>query len=306
MLVDGIDLYQNYDYLKTAIGYVPQQDIVYDNLTLFDMLLYASELRMPPDCTPEEREARVREVIDLLELSAETNNYIGRLSGGQKKRASIAVELLADPRLLFLDEPTSGLDPGIERDLMHKLATMADGGRTIILVTHTTLNLHLCSQVVFLGPGGKLCFAGPPNEALSFFGVDDFVPIYDMISSNAEYWEAAFAKGFSREVLDVADGENQIAPNKKQSFARQFSTLSRRYTRLLINDKQRLLLLLAQAPALAALICLVAGNDCFVVCENTKSCLFALSCAAFWVGILNSTRRFAKSALFLRGNMQVD
>ena len=300
VLLDGIDLYSNYGSLKNAIGYVPQQDIVYDDLTLFDMLRYAAELRMPPDTTKAERTERVNEVIDLLELSGEKDNYIGRLSGGQKKRASIAVELLADPRLLFLDEPTSGLDPGIERDLMHKLAAMAKDGRTIILVTHTTLNLNLCSQVVFLGAGGKLCYAGQPEGALDFFGVDDFVSIYDMVTQGPNSWSARFAEQRGDDLATPDLGGERIAAKKNLSFGRQLSTLSRRYAKLVFNDKQRLLLLLAQAPVLAALICFVAGSDCFVICENTKSCLFALSCAAFWVGILNSIQEICKERTILK------
>ena len=300
VFVDGIDLYPNYNYLKKAIGYVPQQDIVYDNLTLMDMLKYAAELRMPPDFTAEERERRALEVIDLLELGNEKDNLIGRMSGGQKKRASIAVELLADPRLLFLDEPTSGLDPGIERDLMHKLANMAEEGRTIVLVTHTTLNLNLCSKVVFLGAGGKLCFAGPPAEALSFFGVEDFVPIYDIIAQDPDGWARRFAQQNTDVGEPVVPSGDQITPGKNPSFGRQLSTLSRRYTRLILNDKQRLLLLLLQAPALAALISLVAGSGCFTICEDTKSCLFALSCAAFWVGILNSIQEVCKERAILQ------
>ncbi|MGN0262164.1 MAG: FHA domain-containing protein [Eggerthellaceae bacterium] len=294
VFLDGIDLYANYESLKNAIGYVPQQDIVYDNLTLHDMLSYAAELRMPPDTTKPEREKRVDEVIDLLELSGEKSNYIGRLSGGQKKRASIAVELLADPRLLFLDEPTSGLDPGIERDLMHKLAAMAKDGRTIILVTHTTLNLHLCDQVVFLGAGGKLCYAGSPADTLAFFGVDDFVSIYNEVTRNPDAWAQRFANTRPQESPQLNFPEDRISPRRNISFGRQLSTLSRRYAKLVINDRQRLLLLILQAPILAALICLVAGNDCFEVCEKTKSCLFALSCAAFWVGILNSIQEICK------------
>ena len=298
--VDGIELYPNYNYLKKAIGYVPQQDIVYDNLTLIDMLRYAAELRMPPDSTKEERERRALEVIELLELTKEKDNFIGRMSGGQKKRASIAVELLADPRLLFLDEPTSGLDPGIERDLMRKLSGMAEEGRTIVLVTHTTLNLHLCSQVVFLGAGGKLCYAGSPSGALEFFGVDDFVPIYDIIGRDPDGWARRFAEARGPFATSPNVGSDPIAPGKSPSFASQLSTLSRRYVKLLLNDRQRLLLLLLQAPALAALICLVAGSDCFVICENTESCLFALSCAAFWVGILDSIQEICKERTILK------
>ena len=96
-------------------------------------------------------------MVDLLEHQ---NTYIRKLSGGQKKRASIAVELLADPKLFFLDEPTSGLDPGTEKNLMETLSRLAkEQNKTIIIVTHTTQNLHLCDKIIFMGPGGRLCFS---------------------------------------------------------------------------------------------------------------------------------------------------
>ncbi len=295
VFIDGIELYPNYQQLKNTIGYVPQQDIVYDNLTLADMLKYSAQLRMPPDSTQEEQDQRIDEVIELLELQGVRNNLISNMSGGQKKRASIAVELLADPRLLFLDEPTSGLDPGIERHLMEKLAQMAHEGRTIILVTHTTLNLHLCDQVVFLGVGGKLCFAGPPQQALDFFGASDFVNIYPEIDNpqGAASWSWRFSQTRDAQT-NVPDYSDEREVRESPGFAKQFATLSSRYMKLLVNDRARLLLLLLQAPVLAALICLVAGKGCFTEYESTKSCLFALSCAAFWVGILDSIQEICK------------
>ncbi|MBO4364856.1 MAG: ATP-binding cassette domain-containing protein [Eggerthellaceae bacterium] len=291
--VDGVDLYANYNRLKNTIGYVPQQDIVYDNLTLVDMLRYGADLRMPPDSTKQEKEARINEIIELLELEGVRNNYISKMSGGQKKRASIAVELLADPRLLYLDEPTSGLDPGIEKSLMQKLSDLAKAGRTIILVTHTTLNLHLCDQIVLLGSGGKLCYAGPPAKALSFFGVEDFVDIYPKIGGQPAKWAGLFEAQRSERVT-VPEEKQQREVKKSPSFISQLATLSARYVRLLLNDRARLVLLLAQAPLLAALICLVAGDGCFTEYESTKSCLFALSCAAFWVGILDAIQEICK------------
>lgn len=311
VLVNGIDFYENYNRLKNTIGYVPQEDIVYDNLTLVDMLRYAAELRMPPDTTAEEREMRTQEVIQVLELQEVAHNLINNLSGGQKKRASIAVELLADPRLLYLDEPTSGLDPGIERNLMHKLAEMAHEGRTIILVTHTTLNLHLCDQVVFLGTGGKLAYAGPPQEAKTFFNVNDFVDIYSLISTDPEGWAYKFAteRPDDPSFNGLIATENAIIEKETPSFKEQLATLGRRYARLLINDRARLVLLLAQAPLLAALICIVAGSNCFEIFEDTQSCLFALSCAAFWVGILDSIQEICKErTIFMReyaGGMRI-
>ena len=301
--IDGVSLYPNYQTLKSSIGYVPQQDIVYDNLTLTDMLDYAARLRMPADMTAAERQERCNEVIKMLDLEIVRDNLIGNMSGGQKKRASIAVELLADPRLLFLDEPTSGLDPGIEQQLMETLARMAHDGRTIILVTHTTQNLHLCDQLVILGQGGKLCYAGRPDGAPDFFGVSDLISIYNKVGENPEGWQQYFAS-HRNQVEQATSGpaaEGTLRKAKLPPFGKQLATLSSRYGKLLINDRSRLALLVLQAPFLAALISFVAGNDCFDLCEPTKSCLFALSCAAFWVGILDAIQEICKErAIFKR------
>ena len=308
--VDGVSLYPNYKTMKSTIGYVPQQDIVYDNLTLVDMLQYAARLRMPSDMSKEERAERCEKVIEMLELENVRNNLIGNMSGGQKKRASIAVELLADPRLLFLDEPTSGLDPGIEQQLMETLARMAHDGRTIILVTHTTQNLHLCDQLVMLGAGGKLCYAGRPDAAPDFFGVDDLISIYNEVGKDPEGWQRRFAAHRSKQGAPHAPaGQGQVPRAKLPSFAQQFGTLSARYLKLILNDRSRLALLVLQAPFLAALISFVAGGDCFQICEPTKSCLFSLSCAAFWVGILDAIQEICKErAIFRReygGGMRI-
>lgn len=120
------------------------------------MLEYAAKLRLPDDTTQQERQARVQQVIDTVELTGKEQTMIRRLSGGQKKRASIAVELLSDPNLFFLDEPASGLDPGTERNLMQTLKNMTYSGKTVILVTHSTLNLQVCDKIIFMGRGGNL------------------------------------------------------------------------------------------------------------------------------------------------------
>lgn len=132
VLLNGENLYEHYDTLKANIGYVPQKDIVYSNLTLHDMLKYAAKLRMPDNSTQKERQERIKEVLEIVQLTEFENSYIRQLSGGQKKRASIAVELIADPNILFLDEPTSGLDPDTERSLMQTLQKMSRMGKTII------------------------------------------------------------------------------------------------------------------------------------------------------------------------------
>lgn len=302
VLVNGENLYNNYEVLKSVIGYVPQQDIVYDNLTLRNMLDYAARLRMPKDTTDKERKNRVQEVIDAVELTGREEFFIKELSGGQKKRASIAVELLSDPNLFFLDEPSSGLDPGTERNLMHTLKNMASNGKTVILVTHNTLNLHLCDKIIFLGKGGNLCFCGSPQETLDFFDVNDFVDIYNLVTEKSSEWSEAYANS---EYVSVPEDKKSIRVTKKdkknkQSVLKQTKILSKRYWELLKNDKQRMLLLLVQAPLLAILIYLVSDGKQFEEYEMTKAVLFALSCCAFWIGILNSIQEICKERVILK------
>lgn len=296
--INGINLYDNFNSLKSLIGYVPQSDIVYDNLTLKDMLSYTAKLRLPKDVTSSERKQVIEKAIKLVELEDKENSLIKSLSGGQKKRASIAVELLSDPNLLFLDEPASGLDPGTEKHLMDSLRQMANNGKTVILVTHSTLQLSLCDKIVFMGNGGRLCYFGHLKEAMKFFNVLDSVDIYNMISEYSSEWQKKY-----NELRNISFPK-RVAVNKlsKSKIKKRFQlpVLSARYFKLVLNDRQRLLLLLVQAPLLALLISLVADGQEFKQYEMTKSLLFALSCSAFWVGMLNAIQEICKERSILK------
>ena len=307
VLLNGVDLYENYSVLKNLIGYVPQENIIFDDLTLFDMLKYAANLRMPEDATKEEKLSRINEVLEIVEMLDKKDVMIKSLSGGQQKRACIAVELIADPHLFFLDEPTSGLDPGTERSLMKTLRKMSDSGKTIILVTHNTLNLHLCDKVVFFGYGGKLCFDGKPEDALEFFKVDDFVDIYNKINEDVDSWKEKFKKSNIKE-KEESDKKN-IKPKstiKSKSFSKQFFTLVRRKFKALFNNKQQLLMLFGQAPLLAFLLTLVATDNIFYSYEETKSIIFTMSNAAIWLGLLNSIQEICKDRVILQKEHMAD
>lgn len=296
--INGINLYQNFDSLKKLIGYVPQSDIVYDNLTLYDMLLYTANLRLPKDISPAEREAAINRAIQTVELADKRNSLIKALSGGQRKRASIAVELLSDPNLLFLDEPASGLDPGTERNLMHSLRNMANSGKTVILVTHSTLQLKMCDKIVFMGKGGRLCFCGSYDEALRFFGVSDIVDVYNMITDHSPEWSAKYRQ--SAVPAGVPRQVNATSAKLKTDRVAQLGVLCKRYIKLVLNDRQRIMLLLFQAPILALLISFVANGKQFDQYEMTKSLLFALSCSAFWIGMLNAIQEICKERSILK------
>ena len=297
--VNGVDLYKNFDAMKKLIGYVPQSDIVYDNLTLYDMLMYTAKLRLPKDTAEAEREAAISRAIDIVELTEKRDSLIKALSGGQRKRASIAVELLSDPNLMFLDEPASGLDPGTERNLMQSLKKMSDSGKTVILVTHSTLQLKMCDKVVFMGKGGNLCFCGSYDEALRFFGVTDIVDVYNMITDSAAKWSKKYRD--ATKPCSVERGKaSEMSEKTGEREGNQLGVLSARYIKLIANDRQRLILLLAQAPLLALLISFVADGKQFEQYEMTKSLLFALSCSAFWVGMLNAIQEICKERTILK------
>ncbi|MBE5954084.1 MAG: ATP-binding cassette domain-containing protein [Lachnospiraceae bacterium] len=299
ILVNDVELYENFDALKHIIGYVPQQDIVYDNLTVYDMLKYSAQLRLPSDIAPEELDRIIIKAIDTVELSHRKDALVKSLSGGQRKRTSIAVELLTDPNLFFLDEPASGLDPGTERSLIRTLKGMTVAGKTVILVTHSTLNMKDYDKIIFMGTGGKLCFSGTHDEALRFFQTNDIVNVYEMIGQNPDKWHQKYIAMKKSETI-TGSGDNKNKKDSRSGVVRQFKILSKRYMHLLLNDRQRMILLMIQAPLLAVLISIVANGKEFSQYEMTKSLLFALSCSAFWIGILSSIQEICKERNILK------
>lgn len=291
VFVNGANAYKNFDAIRNEIGYVPQKDIIHMELTTQQALDYAAKLRMPPDTTREEREKRIAEVLDDLDLTHRKDVQISGLSGGQQKRVSIGVELLTSPGLFFLDEPTSGLDPGTETALMQLMRRLADRGRTIVLITHATKNVMLADKVVFLARGGYLAWFGPPDEALEYFDqfrserdrrtkTIEFDTIYAILDDSSkgspEEWGKRFKEhpayqkyiryplaqlGYSLEgaAQPQAQAVNKTTTvarkvsRKQVSALRQFFILSARNARILIRDKPALALMLAVAPIVSML-----------------------------------------------------
>ena len=297
--VNGIDLYQNYDALKSIIGYVPQQDIVFDNLTVQDMLTYTAKLRLTADTSESEIQGAVANAIATVELTGHENKLIKQLSGGQKKRASIAVELLSDPSLFFLDEPASGLDPGTEQNLMQTLKLMAASGKTIIFVTHSTLNLQLCDKIIFMGRGGNLCFSGTYQEALAFFNVSDLSNIYNLIKENPQYYKDMYLRGQNNISAPARSHSNQ-KPAPQNAILPQTIVLLKRHLRILFNDRKRLGLILLQAPILIFFVWVVEDGNQFEQLDVTRNLLFVLSCAAFWIGMFNSLQEICEERIILK------
>jgi len=306
VLLNGEDLYENYETLKHNIGYLPQDDIVFSNLTLYDMLQYSAKIRMSDNTSKKERDSRIKEVLEIVQLTGFEDSYIRQLSGGQRKRAGIAVELLADPNLFFLDEPTSGLDPGTERNIMHTLRKISQMGKTVILVTHNPLNLHLCDKVAFFGTGGHLCFYGSPQEALNFFEVDDFVDIYNLINDNRDFWIDKFeGQKISQSSSQPYSKNNKIAQRKK-SFFRQLLVLISRNVKLISNNISQLLMLFLQAPLIGFFITMVATSQLYEYYDETKTVMFVLVCASVWIGLLNTALEVCKEKVILKKEYMAD
>ncbi|MEQ8156487.1 MAG: ATP-binding cassette domain-containing protein [Clostridiaceae bacterium] len=298
VFINGEDFYQNYSYYKDIIGYVPQQDIVYDALTVREMLTYAAKLRMPEGSSNEEISGRIAEVLEDVELRGREDVDIRKLSGGQKKRIGIAVELLADPKIFFLDEPTSGLDPGTERNMMKLLRKLADKGKTVILITHATANLNLCDKTAVLGNGGKLCYFGPSEDAISFFGEKGYADVYDAVNKDSEKWEETFMQSeyysYFSIMTKIPERKFKKMEVSGRNLFKQFFILSCRYLKITLKDKQRMLFVLIQAPLVGFLLSMVVEKNPFSYYESAKEIIFTLACSGVWIGVLNSIQEICK------------
>ncbi len=204
---DGHDLHAEYASMRSRIGMVPQDDVVHRQLTLEHALKYAAELRLPPDTSAKDRRQVVERVLNELELTKHKKTRVDKLSGGQRKRASVAMELLTGPSLLILDEPTSGLDPALDRQVMTMLRRLADAGRVVLVVTHSLTYVNMCDQVLLLAPGGKTAFADPPGEIGSAMGTTDWADIFARVSTDADGAHQAFLARHPprRSAADVGD-----------------------------------------------------------------------------------------------------
>lgn len=182
VLINNLDLYQHLDSLKQSIGYVPQDDIIHRELTVYRTLYYVARLRLSRDISTQEIDQIVGEVMDVTGLSERRDVPVGQLSGGQRKRVSIAVELITKPSVIFLDEPTSGLDPATEEKIMKLFRQIAESGRTVILTTHAMENVKLFDKIVVM-MRGKLVWYGAPMDALKHVHADSFKDLYDKLES---------------------------------------------------------------------------------------------------------------------------
>ena len=309
VLFNGMDVYEHYEVMRNMIGVVPQNDVVHANLTVRHTLQYAAELRFAKDVSKAERNQRVNEVLEDLDLTEHVDKRVKQLSGGQRKRVSTAIELLTKPGLLFLDEPTSGLDPQLDRDVMELLARLAhgtrgsDSGRTIMVVTHNENHIDRADKVLILAAGGKPVYFGPPRDVIPYFQtrlaeifqagrlvsqapsggfadpteISGFADVYALIRNHTPelraFLEATVPStrrsGGQKVRTSTADLERSCRP--QQSGARQISTLVRRHLRLILADPSYLMFQLALPLIMGVLTKAIQGKTGFAVPDYTPT-----------------------------------
>ncbi|MEU6116182.1 FHA domain-containing protein [Streptomyces sp. NPDC047117] len=271
VLYDNRNLYKQFAELRQRIGLVPQDDILHKELTVQKALRYAAKLRFPGDTATAEREARIDEVLHELKLHVHKEKKVTSLSGGQRKRVSVALELLTKPSLIFLDEPTSGLDPGMDRDVMKLLRDLADDGRTVLVVTHSVAELALCDKLLVMAPGGGVAYFGPPEEALNFFQYESWADVFSAFENYRDYDWMGRWRGSPHYQMYAADLD-AVAPQsvdvqapparmqKSQSWGSQLWTLMRRYVSVIASDRGFLGLMLI-LPAVLGVVSMLIPSD---------------------------------------------
>ncbi len=305
-------LYADYDALRQRIGYVPQDDIVHPELTVERELDYAADIRFPSDVGAAERDRRLQEVTRELALAHRRDTAVARLSGGERKRVSVGLELLTAPSLLFLDEPTSGLDPNYERSLMELFRDLANRGRTVVVVTHSVQSLRLCDRVLALAPGGRVAYFGPPQLMLAYFERDDYADVFhdlgqtDGAAAAARFRAHPYYATYVERTAPVATRTQPTpraaSPVSTRGRWHQFVALSRRYAAVIVADKRNLALLLGQAPLLGLLLLVALPSGQLAssppsqlrLVSQASLVLLVVVLGVSWLGMSNAVREIAK------------
>lgn len=314
VLYNGVDLYQNLNSLKSTIGFVPQEDIMHKQLSVRHCLYYAAKLRLPADLSEEEINKRVDDMLDILKIDPQRwDNPVATLSGGQRKRVSIGIELLPKPGVLFLDEPTAGLDPRTETLMMMLFRQLANQGSTIIITTHLLASFGVLDKVVVLVQG-RLAFYGPGTKFLDYFKAEAAPDVYDdLTDNNTVSYSQELKKRFAASSLykDLIAGPMQSAVEERQppvapvAAARekgfslhQFKILARRNWELKFGDRAQTMLLFLQAPIIALLVALMASE------ANQIQTIFMAMFAALWFGCSNAVREIVDEQTIYRRERQ--
>ncbi|MFD4508305.1 ATP-binding cassette domain-containing protein [Streptomyces sp. NPDC058457] len=264
-------------------GFVPQEDIIHRELPLRRTLVYAAGLRMAPGTAAGTVLETVDRVLDTLGLTERAETPVRALSGGERKRASIAVELLTRPRVLFLDEPTSGLDPVTGAALLRTLRTLAEDGTTVVLTTHVLADLLRADRVVFLSAGGEVAYAGEPAALFEAFGVGTVEEVYEAVAGGARV---------ERAVPEDVDSPAAASPSPRPprvGALGQWALLTRRGTALLLHNRLSVAVLAGSPVMIVAMFAVLFRAGAFDPAApdpgSSAMIMFWIAFGAFFFGL---------------------
>lgn len=342
-LLNGDDLALKFDRYRNAIGYVPQEDIIHAELTVFEALYYTAKLRLPPDTRDAEIYRRIEAILVDLEISQTRDIPIGSperkgISGGQRKRVNLAMELLTEPSLLCLDEPTSGLASEDAANVMGLLRKLANGGRTILLTIHqpSPQVYEMLDNTLYLAAGEQVYYGPAYPDSMLYFHpeIDPNTPearriLADPGSCMRPLTEAARAgepmetfaaryrksRYFDEFVRERREGQREVrlsasAARRAPRFTvRQWWTLCRRQLAIKLKDRVGTAILLVQAPVVGVLLALVFARDSGGLMSRLQFApfaLFLLVVAAVWFGCSNAAREIVREQAIYRRERMVN
>lgn len=326
VLVDGLDLRTNLAAMRPRLAYVPQKNTLFEELTVAQNLHYTARLRLPADTDASDLAAVVTEAIAQVGLVGHEATRFRDLSGGQKKRASLANEILARPGVLFVDEVTSGLDEGTDREIMQLLRELSRSGVTVVCVTHTLRHVAACcDRVVVLGQPGQLLFVGSSNAVLQFFAVEELGEVFTRLQADpTPLARSRLRRRFvdsddhHREVEMPLQGlPRQLAPDatsptdstaSRAEFLRQVRIATERAGRLLLLDTRTLAIALGQAVLVGLAIVAVFGRvpDDLQHVPTQQTILFLLAVSCLWFGCSNASKELVKERDLFRQEAEVN
>lgn len=301
VLIHGLNLVKHYELLKQKIGYVPQDDIIHKELTVRQTMWFCSKLRMEEDTPKEVIDTKIDTVLRSLfekeKIPLIIDKPVKSLSGGERKRLSIAVELLTDPTILFLDEPTSPLDPETIHEFLTKLNKLKENGTTIIMVTHKPEDLNYVDQVVFLGTGGMHVYQGTTEKLLDYFQKESITKVYGLLS-DTKTAEKYYHKIYSTSLQETPFKKpSKPKIEKKISVFHQLKWLTFRYFQVKFNDKANVALLVSQ-PVIIALLIVVIFK------EFQLGVIFLMAISAIWFGVSNAAKEIvSENSIYKRERM---
>ncbi len=348
VFMDGYSLYRHYDVFRSAVGYVPQEDVMHRTLSVEEVLYYHARLEFSTEVSDDEIRDRIVTVLGQLDLSRVAGTVVGDenvrgLSGGQRKRLNVAMELMSEPALLILDEPTSGLDARSAMELIRQCRELANAGRTVAMTIHQPRleAFSLFDKVLLLTTGGKVAYFGPPGAADAAgvreyfssnsslpstvaqnpadYALDALDPVDSRYKREPSYWDETwrasesfkkFMKAREKHLEEEKSAQKELggkSSERKASFFPQLATLTRRYAKIKWRDRTSLLVQLAQAPVIAGLALLLFHDGRFMPLyleDDITPTIFVLMAAAVWFGTSNVAREIVgERAIYRRERM---